>query len=553
MCKPRPGQFLSPFFLREKQNGDDRFILNLKDLNLFMNPPHFKMEDIKTALRLIRPDCYFASIDLKDGYLHVPIQLKYRKYLRFTFDNKCYEFSALPFGLCTAPYIFTKILKPVVKKLRENGVVLVVYLDDILIISRTEDECKNNINLTKNLLENLGFVINSEKSELTPSKNCKYLGFILNSVSFSVELPLEKRKSIGNLAEKFSKKKSCKIRELARFLGTLVAACPAIQYGWLYTKRLEREKFLALKNSNNDFNAKMNISDTVIEDIEWWIRNAKTMINPIRTNSYTKVIFTDASLSGWGSFCNGEKAHGWWDKEEKDAHINYLELKAAFYGLKCHAKNSKDCSILLRIDNTTAISYINRMGGIQYPKLTEITRSIWKWCEDRMIWIHASYIESKENKEADEQSRVLPHDTEWELADLAFETIVKKFGKFDIDLFASRANSKCNEYVSWHRDPDSIAIDAFTINWSGRYFYAFPPFCLVLQTLQKIQEDKAEGVVVVPMWPSQPWYPLFIRLMTSEQIFLKPNINLLTCPFRKIHPLHETLTLVVARLSGKRS
>lgn len=76
---------------------------------------------------------------------------------------------------------------------------------------------------------------------------------------------------------------------------------------------------------------------------------------------------------------------------------------------------------------------------VQYPKLTEITKTIWKWCEDRNLWIHASYIESQENKEADEQSRILPQDTEWGLADWAFKKIVRKF---DIDLFASKLNAK---------------------------------------------------------------------------------------------------------------
>lgn len=85
-------------------------------------------------------------------------------------------------------------------------------------------------------------------------------------------LPKEKRKSIGALAEKFSKTKSCKIRDLARFLGTLIAACPAVPYGWLHTKRLEREKFLALKAAKNNFNAKMTLTDNVTEDIQWWIK-----------------------------------------------------------------------------------------------------------------------------------------------------------------------------------------------------------------------------------------------------------------------------------------
>lgn len=57
------------------------------------------------------------------------------------------------------------------------------------------------------------------------------------------------------------------------------------------------------------------------------------------------------------------------------------------------------------------------------------------------------------------------------------------------------------------RDPDAYKVDAFTLNWSTLNFYAFPPFSVVSRMLQKIIDDKAEGIVVVPFWISQPWYP----------------------------------------------
>lgn len=109
----------------------------------------------------------------------------------------------------------------------------------------------------------------------------------------------------------------------------------------------------------------------------------------------------------------------------------------------------------------------------------------------------------QKTKKADEWSRILPIEIEWELSDWAFYKVNEKLGSFEIDLFASKMNRKCLKYVSWHRDPDSFAIDAFTISWSNFYFYAFPPFCLILQVLQKIKTDKAERVVVAPFWPFQ--------------------------------------------------
>lgn len=183
-----------------------------------------------------------------------------------------------------------------------------------------------------------------------------------------------------------------------------------------------------------------------------------------------------------------------------------MELKAAFYGLKSFASEYNFCQILLRIDNTTAIFYINRMGGVQFKNLNEITKSICQWCERENIWIFASYINTKENFVADKESRTLPPETEWELNNQDFKKIDKKFGKFQIDLFATYINKKCPKFISWFKDPESEKIDAFTISWKKLYFYAFPPFALLLRVIRKIIDDQAEGVLLVPYWPTQVWY-----------------------------------------------
>jgi len=117
-----------------------------------------------------------------------------------------------------------------------------------------------------------------------------------------------------------------------------------------------------------------------------------------------------------------------------------LELLAAFFALRCFTSELSNKEILLRLDNTTAICYINRAGSKQFPHLGNLARKIWQWCESRKIWIRASYIASKENVEADAAFRITNIDTEWELAKAYFKEIVEAFGKFSIDLFASRIN-----------------------------------------------------------------------------------------------------------------
>ena len=75
-----------------------------------------------------------STLDLKDAYFLIRIHDTSRKYLRFIFNDRLYEFNVLPFGLSTAPFVFTKIMKPVIKLLRSCGYMSTVYLDDILLM-----------------------------------------------------------------------------------------------------------------------------------------------------------------------------------------------------------------------------------------------------------------------------------------------------------------------------------------------------------------------------------------------------------------------------------
>ena len=251
-CKPVKGQFLSSYFLREKANGEKRFIFNLRKLNEFIVCNHFQMEDRKTVIRLITKNAYLATIDLKDAFFLIPITKRHRKYLRFTFQGKLFEFNCLPFGLCTAPLTFTKIVKVVMEKLRRDGMITVIYIDDILFINRSKKMCQTQVIKAIALFESLGFIINKDKSAIVPKQQCKYLGFDYDTVKFQISLPKSKRRSIEKSIRKFINKTDCKIRDWAQLVGTLVAACPATKYGTMYIKNLERCKYVSLTNNNSN-------------------------------------------------------------------------------------------------------------------------------------------------------------------------------------------------------------------------------------------------------------------------------------------------------------
>ena len=68
-------------------------------------------------------------------------------------------------------------------------------------------------------------------------------------------------------------------------------------------------------------------------------------------------------------------------------------------------------------------------------------------------------------------------------------------------------------YVSWKPDPGASYTDAFTIPWTDYLFYAFAPFSIILRCVQKIELEKAKGMLVVPNWPTQPWYTKLMQMI----------------------------------------
>lgn len=126
-CIAEKPQFVSSYFLVPKADGSERFVLNLKKLNEFIQTTHFKLEDSRAVTNLISKNDFLAKLDLENAYFLILIDENSSKYLRFIFQGQYFEFLCLPFGLNVAPYIFTKILKPIVTYLRKQGYSSVIY------------------------------------------------------------------------------------------------------------------------------------------------------------------------------------------------------------------------------------------------------------------------------------------------------------------------------------------------------------------------------------------------------------------------------------------
>jgi hypothetical protein len=320
----------------------------------------------------------------------------------------------------------------------------------------------------------------------------------------------------------------------------------------IHTRYLELDKTSALLNSNGNYNSTMSLSELAKEELNWWVKALPVAQNSIRLDDFEYCMTTDASPTGWGA-SHGEKVtRGYWSQDERELHINTLELLAIFNSLCSCFRSLKDIQILVRTDSTTALAYINRQGGCHSLINLKVAKIIWSFCESRNIWVFATYINTKDNVIADRASRSDIDLNDFSLDDSSFILICKKFGTPSIDLFASCHTFKCQRYISWYPDINSVEVDAFTIKWD-EYFYAFPPFALIPRVLKKIKSDNAKGIILVPNWKSQAWFPVFKSMVCSKIITLKPNKFSLIYPInRTVHPLQKSLSLLAAVLSGSK-
>lgn len=249
----------------------------------------------------MKKDCYFASIDLKDAYYSVAVQPSDRKYLQFFWKEELFQFTSLPMGLSSAPRIFTKIMKPVFSHLRKLGHSIIAYIDDCLLQGDTCESCLRNVDQTVEILDSLGLTIHPSKSVFQPSKQIVFLGFILDSEKMTVSLTQEKANDVIHCCSNLMKKHEVCIRDFAQVIGKLVACEPAVQHAPLFTKSLEHDKEHNLKIVKGDYNAKMIISNSSKQQLNWWIDNVLTSFKPISREPPIISLETDSSKVGWGA------------------------------------------------------------------------------------------------------------------------------------------------------------------------------------------------------------------------------------------------------------
>ena len=197
--------------------------------------------------------------------------------------------------------------------------------------------------------------------------------------------------------------------------------------------------------------------------------------------------------------CEGVWTGGPWSPEEQRMHINCLELTAAILAVQAFAKDRSGMSILLQLDNQTAVAYVNHLGGTVSLQLVKLAKILWLWALRRGIMLSAQHIPGVSNQVADAESRVTVDRLDWKLSVAVFQKINAVWGPLEVDLFATRLSTQPDRFFSWRPDPLAEATDAFQQDWGPLKAYANPPWCLMGRVLKQV---KAEVKAQQARWPS---------------------------------------------------
>ena len=533
--------FYNRLFLVPKSNHRWRPILDLSHLNLFLKPGTFKMETPEIVRLSLQRGERVTSLDFSDAYFHIPISQRSRKYLRFFLGKKAYQFTALPFDLATAPLEFTKVVKEVKLMAQARGIRIHQYLDDCLVRAPDQETCRLHTQTLLALCRELGWVVNMEKSELTPQQVFNFVGYWFDLLSGRV-LPTQDRWITLQQKLQFIKgRKSCSVRQFMSLIGLLTATEKQVWAGRLHMRPVQwhlKRHWHVPKSLEKIIPIPLSLHPP----LDWWLEENNVLKGqPLHALQHALQIFTDASNEGWGAHLGGSTARGVWSEPESRLHINFLKLKAVLLALKSFEQQCKGQIVLIAMDNTTVVSYINKEGGMRSGSLCALLWRLLSWCHPRKIILRARHIPGRLNVIADKLSR---HNqviqTEWCLSQQVFNLLCSKWARPQIDLFATRFNHKLPKFVSPVPDSTAWAVDALSLSWSNLDVYAFPPVSLLNQVVSKLVDQGCHRMILIsPVWPNMPWFWDLIRLSSQIPFSLPLEKYLLTQPFNGL--LHRNL------------
>jgi ribonuclease HI len=528
--------FVMPAFTVPKSDGSLRLVLDCRQLNVYIQQKAFKMENLLDLMRLVHPYAFAGTIDLTAAFHHVPVQEELRYYLVFRYDNRFYRYLGLPFGLRSAPRIFSTTLRACVHAMREAwGVVVFQYMDDIIFLDNDSNRLAEIMQRAVRFLRWLGWTVNAEKSRLTPRRVFEYLGMEWNTVDMTVRLTAKKNRQLQKTNKLWIRRarrgQKVQVRAFAGMIGGLSATRVQFSQASLYLTSMYR--LLSVATRTVGWDGSVVLSRALLPQLRWWQRQLQASL-PRRIQPFvpTATIDTDASDTGWGATLQRPRTKlqlifGWWHgtmivkKGGARMTSNEHEMRAVEMTLR-HALATGQIhdgeDVLLRSDSTTVVFDVNRQAaGLN---LRPALRSLLRFLQTKGIRLQAIHVPGVDNILPDALSRLSPSG-DYSLRQGVLQRALELLGaEIQIDWFACRRNRQHEQYCTLQNDRKAAGRDALQQDWSTKQGLMHPPIPLLTRCLEKVSREHASAVLVLPAWRGQLWTPMLQKLRVGPAVIL---------------------------------
>ena len=360
------------------------------------------------AVRLIThlgPGSQLVKMDLKDAYRMVPVHPDDQHLLAISWEGLTYVDRALPFGLRSAPKVFSAVADALAWVLFAGGGIrfLLHYLDDFLFIGPPgTNEATVARDRALAIFNELGVPIATHKTE-GPAASVTFLGIVIDTDALQLRLPEEKLVRIRELVCTWLPRKSCTRREMESLLGHLSHAASVIRPGRLYLRQMFALLPLAPEPHHH---IRLNLSARA--DLIWWdfflqVWNGVALFPPGAPSVH---MFSDASGSfGCGAFDPGR---GWfslrWPQQWSDVDIAVKELVPLVIAAALWGSRWRGCHVLFHVDNMAVTTSVQKLNA-RNPLLCQLLRCLHFYSACFCFTFTASHIPGVQNVAADALSR----------------------------------------------------------------------------------------------------------------------------------------------------
>ena len=349
-------------------------------------------------------------MDIQQAYRNMPVHPLDRHLLGMEWQVKVYVDRTLPFGLRSAPLLFTATGDALQWVMEQRGVSWVGhYIDDfVTVCDPGSTMCGHHLEIMKSVCQQAGMPTAPDKEE-GPTTVLHFLGMELDTNQLVIRLPLEKLEQLKVALAEWRGRKACRKRDLLSLIGILSHACKAVKAGRSFLRRL-----IDLSTEVKQLNRFVRLNAAAQSDIEWWYQFGAdwngvammTAVNRVRPEHEVAMV-SDASGSwGYGAVCNRQWFQLKWTGHGKaaDYGITAKELIPIVIAAAVWGRNWQGKTVLAKCDNMAVVAIVN--SGTSKEKESMHLRRCLAFLEAKWgFHLFAEHIKGSDNRVADALSR----------------------------------------------------------------------------------------------------------------------------------------------------